>query len=195
MLKTIGRVALAGVLAALAGGQAWAATPITSCPFIITTPGNYVVTADLLCKTDGIDIQASNVTVNLNGHTIQSVASSIGTNGIYVSSLPAGASRLDHVGISGPGLIENFYFGIFIQESDYSQVSLTTVTGYSAGGIWTQNTDYLTLGGNVVTRNAGNNFRFVRKTHGYIRVQAVCQVSDRARVRGSEKCGSRRIFS
>src|SRR5271154_576621 len=37
--------------------------------------------------------------------------------------------------------------------------------------------------------------RFVRKTRGLIRAREVCQVSDRGRVRGSGRCGSRRIFS
>jgi RNA-directed DNA polymerase len=39
------------------------------------------------------------------------------------------------------------------------------------------------------------NFRFVRKTRGWIRARAACQVSDRGRVRGSGRYGSRRIFS
>ena len=37
--------------------------------------------------------------------------------------------------------------------------------------------------------------RLVRKTRGSIWVRAACQVSDRARVRGSGRCESRRIFS
>ncbi len=37
--------------------------------------------------------------------------------------------------------------------------------------------------------------RFVRKTRGWIPARAACQVSDRARVRGSGRCGIRRIFS
>jgi signal transduction histidine kinase len=38
-------------------------------------------------------------------------------------------------------------------------------------------------------------FRFVRKTRGLIPARATCQVSDRARVRGSGTFGNRRIFS
>ena len=37
-------------------------------------------------------------------------------------------------------------------------------------------------------------FGFVRKTRGLIRARAVCQVSDRARVRGSGRCGTSKIF-
>jgi len=39
------------------------------------------------------------------------------------------------------------------------------------------------------------DLRLVRKTRGLIRARAVCQVSDRAQVRGSGRCGTRRIFS
>jgi uncharacterized repeat protein (TIGR03803 family) len=45
------------------------------------------------------------------------------------------------------------------------------------------------------TAFAARNIRFVRKTRGLIRARAVWQVSDRARVRGSGRCGTRRIFS
>ena len=37
--------------------------------------------------------------------------------------------------------------------------------------------------------------RLVRKNRGLIRVRVTCQVSDTGRVRGSGRCGSRRIFS
>jgi hypothetical protein len=106
-------------LAALAGAQAWAVTPITSCPFTISAPGNYVVTADLLpCPNGGIYIQVSNVTVNLNGHII---AGPPIANGIVVN--PGGSPRLNQIGISGPGLIQGFQQGIFIQNSYYVQVT------------------------------------------------------------------------
>ena len=39
------------------------------------------------------------------------------------------------------------------------------------------------------------NFWFVRKTRGLIPALVICQVSDRARVRDSGRCGIRRIFS
>ncbi len=39
------------------------------------------------------------------------------------------------------------------------------------------------------------NFWLVRRNRGWHRVQAACQVSDRGRVRGRGRCGSRTIFS
>jgi parallel beta-helix repeat protein len=155
MLTTIRKVALTGVLATLAGAQAWAVTPIASCPFNISAPGNYVVTADLTCPAGiAINISASNVTVNLNGHIITGPA---GINSIGIWVLPIlPALRLDHVGISGPGLIRGFNSGaISIFESDYVQVTQTTVANSSlAVGIVATNVKYLTMAGNVI---AGNN--------------------------------------
>jgi len=54
-------------------------TPITTCNYLINTPGRYVVTTDLTCVNQfdfGIVIEASNVNLTLNGHTLngQSVA-------------------------------------------------------------------------------------------------------------------------
>ena len=151
MFTTIRRVVLTGVVAVLAGAQAWAVTPIASCPFTISASGNYIVTADLLtCAGDGIDINASNVTVNLNGHIITGSATVLGT-GIAVNT--SGSPRLNHIGISGPGLIESFGGGIFIQNSDYVQVSQTTVAGNIFGGVGGENVTYLTVGGNVIVAN------------------------------------------
>jgi NitT/TauT family transport system permease protein len=41
----------------------------------------------------------------------------------------------------------------------------------------------------------GSYLRFVRRIRGSIPARVICQVSDRAQVRDSGKCGSRRIFS
>ena len=98
-MKIMTKAVLIGVLALLAGAQAWAVTPIASCPFIITVPGNYVVTADLTCAGSGINITSSNVTLNLNGHIITGPGLTA-TIGIYLGS--ATPTRLDHVSISGP---------------------------------------------------------------------------------------------
>jgi len=45
-------------------------TPIDKVPFVITEPGTYIVTKDLSADASAIAIQADNVTVDLNGHTV-----------------------------------------------------------------------------------------------------------------------------
>ena len=48
-----------------------AATFINTCPFVITSPGDYLLSADLICGGgDGITITSSDVTLALEGHTI-----------------------------------------------------------------------------------------------------------------------------
>lgn len=48
-------------------------TPISSAPFIISTPGSYYLTTNITSSTgDAIDIAASGVTLDLNGFTISS---------------------------------------------------------------------------------------------------------------------------
>jgi hypothetical protein len=54
--------------------SAWAgqAPTLITAPRIITVPGSYILANDIIGTTPGIviEIQASNVTLNLNGHTI-----------------------------------------------------------------------------------------------------------------------------
>jgi parallel beta-helix repeat protein len=91
------RGALLGVLGLLAGPQAWA-TNITTCPFTISTSGDYHVTQNLTCSSTSkpaISVIANNVTLSLDGHTItgpgrtqfQAVAIDVGDeSGVSVSN-------------------------------------------------------------------------------------------------------------
>ena len=134
-----------GILATLAGAQAWAVN-IASCPFAISAPGNYVVTANLTCPGDGITITASNVSLNLNGHIMTGSTTGIG---IFLSP---NSGRLNHVGISGPGLIQTFTFGIAISNIDDAQVSLVTVAG-NREGVAAASVNRLNIGSNVIVRS------------------------------------------
>ena len=52
-------------------GTVQAATSINTCPFVITSPGDYVLSADLICGGGtGILITSSDVTLKLEGHRI-----------------------------------------------------------------------------------------------------------------------------
>src|SRR5215472_1885753 len=70
-------------LLVMAGPAPAASTLINTCPFVITSPGDYQLSADLACLGGGggavgITIKSSHVTLKLEGHTIRSVAS-VGT--------------------------------------------------------------------------------------------------------------------
>ena len=67
--------------------QIEARTPISSLPFTISTGGSYYLTKSLNVTTgNGITINAAQVTVDLNGFTISSTASSANGSGIALAS-------------------------------------------------------------------------------------------------------------
>jgi hypothetical protein len=116
---------------------------------LISTPGNYQVTADLTSVLgDCIVITASNVSLKLNGHIITGPGpASVGIN----VNPPSG--RVDHVGISGPGLIQGFTNGVAMNNTDYSQVSQVTASHNSANGINGAGSAFLAVSSNVLTGN------------------------------------------
>ena len=100
-------VSLVLAVSVLTGPTAKAGTDITSpykCPIIIDHPGEYNLKTDVACSsTDGIDIQASDVTLHLEHHTIKgsSAASTCNAStGIFVSP-KAGARMLTDVRVLG----------------------------------------------------------------------------------------------
>ena len=154
-----------GILVALAGTAvpARAVTPISKCDpsspppagSLISAPGNYVLTANLTCTGlgdgDAIDISASNVTVKLNGHIITGPGA-LNATGISID-FSFFAPRVNHVGISGPGVVQGFGTGVSVQHADYSQVTQTTIVGNQVG-IAVSDATYTTLAGNTVGRNS-----------------------------------------
>jgi hypothetical protein len=67
--------------------QIEARTPISSLPFTISSAGSYYLTKNLSVTTgNALTINASQVTVDLNGFTISSTASSANGTGIALAS-------------------------------------------------------------------------------------------------------------
>ena len=111
-----------------------AGTTITqpTCPVIIATSGDYSLASDVgpcAPNVDGIIIEASAVTLHLNGHKIiGSVDPAVCSfnNGIRVGlvALPMVA----HVHILGPGTVSSFQNGVRAENSAGSFVKFLTVT-------------------------------------------------------------------
>jgi len=61
-------------------------TPISSAPYTISSPGSYYLTTNIIgvSSQNGINIYANNVTLDLNGFSLQGVSSAI--NGISIQS-------------------------------------------------------------------------------------------------------------
>ena len=142
-----------------------APTPITTCNYTITTPGRYVVTTDLTCVNQfdfGIVIEASNVNLTLNGHTIN--GQSPANSGIFVDECPA--SGITDVRIAGPGTITGFIYGVGLGEGCQGGVHDSTVSGLTItdnfegvilqGGNFTGNV----ITGNTITDNGDTGIYF-----------------------------------
>jgi hypothetical protein len=58
------------VVGSSSGGSVGSGTPITSCQILATTGGTYSLQNDVSSVTSCFDVQANDVTINLNGHTV-----------------------------------------------------------------------------------------------------------------------------
>jgi hypothetical protein len=122
---------------AVMAGAVQTQTFINTCPFVISSPGRYVLTADLICGGgDGITITSSDVTLALEGHRI---TAGVGAN-IAIRVNPQAGPALARVRILGPGLITNgggntFLDGVSLFIVTDSEVSGITVLGSRSAGI------------------------------------------------------------
>lgn len=98
-------------------------TQITS-PQVITVPGHYILANDITSASGGyaIEIQASNVNLDLNGHTINASLN----NGVGITFSPGTATPVDNVRITN-GAIVAAGEGITMYGS-YCMVSGLTIT-------------------------------------------------------------------
>ena len=125
---TVGLVIMAGTVQA-------DPTFINTCPAVITSPGRYVLAADLICGGgDGITITSSDVTLALEGHRI---TAGVNANRAITVNPQAGPA-LPRIRILGPGLITNsggntFSVGVNLFIVTDSEVSGITVLGSRTG--------------------------------------------------------------
>src|SRR5215831_17563220 len=103
------------------GAVVWAettdCTAITTVPFTITTQGIYCVTQDIetnLAGGNAIEIDASNVVLDLNGHKLGNLTAGPGTQatGIFVDDRK-------NVTIKN-GMVRGFLTGIFLSNAGHS---------------------------------------------------------------------------
>jgi hypothetical protein len=147
-----------------------ATTKITNgtCPVQITAPGDYTLDTDVgpcVLGTNGINISAANVTLHLNGHSIEGAADGgscfgNGAQAGYYGILIYDASAAN---VIGPGEVHNFFVGVGGALSPGSLVSFIKTTagecpefsfpnGFDIGA--TEPNDHWTLVGNVTRGNS-----------------------------------------
>lgn len=156
--KSSGTRRLAGLvfLVAMQWTAAWAATPISSCA-VIARSGEYILTQDLQCSNDGIEIVADHVKLNLNDHNLTGIGRG---NGIALGD--QGIRTVTDVSIVGRSTISNFYAGIALLGAQNSSIKDVTVTG-NYHGILLQNLRSTlpssnTLENNTATSNLDDGF-------------------------------------
>jgi parallel beta-helix repeat protein len=98
-------------------------TPISALPITITQPGSYYLTGNLTAA-DGIRVSASNVTIDLNGFTIQGTGGSTGV-GIYRTTTQTNTTVKN-------GTVRGFGF-VGVSLGDHSVVEALRVDGNGSG--------------------------------------------------------------
>ena len=91
-----------------------ACTAITTVPFTITTPGIYCVTQDIttnLAAGNAIEIDASNVVLDLNDHKLGNLAAGLGTTARGIRAV-----NRTNITIKN-GTVRGFEFGILLDKS------------------------------------------------------------------------------
>jgi Right handed beta helix region len=107
-------------------GTAWAAapTPISVCPYTITAPGNYMLAKNLTSPGSCIAIQAANVAIDLQGHTITGNGTGSGIT----------AAQFDNLVIAN-GTVQNFSLAILVNLSRSVTISRMTIQKNAGTGI------------------------------------------------------------
>jgi parallel beta-helix repeat protein len=151
MKSEVGIAAVLGLAVSLWSGlPAQAATSVSSCPVTITAPGAYVVTKDLTCSGDAITIAASNVDLDLGGHTLSGDGSG---DGIHVQ----GASPVYNVSIHR-GTVQRFADGIFLGFFALNcTISSVTASQNTDIGIFLSHANGNTVLGNTISQTGAGN--------------------------------------
>jgi parallel beta-helix repeat protein len=102
----------------------------STCPIVIDQPGTYLLATDVgPCApgVDGIDISASNVTLQLAGHTITGTATAGTCDNAFGISIFSSGPMLTNVNVLGSGTINRFALGFDAANSANSSVKLLKV--------------------------------------------------------------------
>jgi parallel beta-helix repeat protein len=103
------------------------ATAIPDCNTGISLPGRYFLDRDLK-QCNGLSITASDVELDLRGHTIQGLGPLI-TNVLINISADGGTTSLHDIEIKGPGTLTGGGIGISFQNVHHSRVNNLVVAG------------------------------------------------------------------
>lgn len=137
----------------IASSQTWAVTDIRTCS-VINQPGSYRVTNDLAHLTSKVSsqcilIDANDVTLDLQGHTITGDGSGLGI------TVP-GNSSLSNIQIRN-GTVRSFERGIYLLEVKSPRIEQMRVYGNTNIGILVENEERPNVGAMVIDNIAFEN--------------------------------------
>ena len=120
MTRFLTVAATALLISSLATAPALAANPVTACGDVLSEPGNYGLTGDLLaCPGNAIVISASNVSLNLKGHSITCGSTD------WIGVLVTGVSDVQVKN----GTITGCSVGVFFSGTTESKITQLTLNG------------------------------------------------------------------
>jgi len=160
-------------------------TPISSAPYVITAPGAYYLTTNLVSAGHGIVVQAPNVTLDLMGFTVSGDGDS-GDYGIYLQG--SAETPLSGVAVCN-GRVERFHFGLYAAYLSHSCLDALQVTRNTAAGMLLSGANGSAFCGNRITdctvsRNQTFGLYVQCLSGGSVRgnVIADCEISDNSDV-------------
>lgn len=145
----------------LAGPKHGAPIKVTECGTVLTEPGNYKLVNDLLdCPGSGVEINGSDITLNLKGHEISCADNNLEVAGVGVWS-PTG-DIISNVTIKN-GRVSNCRDGIVLVQTEDSKVMHIISTGNTE---WEPVPDVLVYGTGITLWLSHNNVIMHNHTYG-----------------------------
>ncbi|MCF7855589.1 MAG: right-handed parallel beta-helix repeat-containing protein [Candidatus Pacebacteria bacterium] len=108
-------------------------TPIDSIPYTVTESGSYYVTSNLVSTGDGITIQASYVTVDLMGFTLEGDSSGGSDYGVFLNGNTNELDFLHGVTVMN-GIVRGFFDGLRVEQSQGCRFEHLVLTGSTRNG-------------------------------------------------------------
>lgn len=123
-------------------------TPISACPYTMTSPGNYVVTTNLAATGTCITIRGRNFGLDLQGHTIT------GNGQGYGIVCLTGEGVVCNTNVVANGTVTHFSTGLFL-DGNYNTVAQITAKQNTSEGIFLEGDVGNVITGSLATNNTG----------------------------------------
>lgn len=139
---------------------------ISSLPYTITTSGSYYVTKKLISAGDGITISASDVTLDLNGFTLEGTSSDVTHEGVKLEG--SVGAVIENVKVSN-GVIRGFGNSVELHYADSSVISHLFCSGAGAVSVVVSDSNFNTIESNKARVSAGSALVLTNSTQNKLK--------------------------